>query len=219
MFIQTEDTQEINTLRFLPGVEVSPVTTQLTKADAGRSPLADKIFDLENITRVTFGTEDIQVTKTDDAEWHTLRPQILASIMEHFMAGLPVINDTEKPSEVSPDQTEELSGTALEIQEIVNTRIDLEDRPGLQTDEGKAILELLDSQINPQVAGHGGHISLIDVKDNTAFVRLEGGCQGCSASSATLRQGVELEIKKLVPTIAQVVDVTDHSAGANPYYS
>tara|TARA_Y100000588_G_C14221940_1_gene911398 strand:- start:343 stop:1164 length:822 start_codon:yes stop_codon:yes gene_type:complete len=273
MFIQTEDTQEINTLRFLPGVEVSPVTTQLTKADAGRSPLADKIFDLENITRVTFGTEDIQVTKTDDAEWHTLRPQILASIMEHFMAGLPVINDTEKPSEVSPDQTEELTGPALEIQEIVNTRIrpaakdgggdvsfkafkdgiayirfegsayglmqpiqnmlqhyvpevedvrdaiDLEDRPGLQTDEGKAILELLDSQINPQVAGHGGHISLIDVKDNTAFVRLEGGCQGCSASSATLRQGVELEIKKLVPTIAQVVDVTDHSAGANPYYS
>ena len=189
------------------------------------------------------------------------------------MAGLPVINDTEQPSEVSPDQTEELTGPALEIQEIVNTRIrpaakdgggdvsfkafndgiayirfegsayglmqpiqnmlqhyvpevedvrdaiDLEDRPGLQTDEGKAILELLDSQINPQVAGHGGHISLIDVKDNTAFVRLEGGCQGCSASSATLRQGVELEIKKLVPTIAQVVDVTDHSAGANPYYS
>ena len=123
MFIQTEDTQEINTLRFLPGVEVSPVTTQLTKADAGRSPLADKIFDLENITRVTFGTYYIQVTKTDDAEWHTLRPQILASIMEHFMAGLPVINDTEQPSEVSPDQTEELSGPALEIQEIVNTRI------------------------------------------------------------------------------------------------
>ena len=60
---------------------------------------------------------------------------------------------------------------------------------------------------------------LIDVKDNTAFVRLEGGCQGCSASSATLRQGGALEIKKLVPTIAQVVDVTDHSAGANPYYS
>ena len=103
--------------------------------------------------------------------------------------------------------------------EDVRDAIDLEDRPGLQTDEGKAILELLDSQINPQVAGHGGHISLIDVKDNTAFVRLEGGCQGCSASSATLRQGVELEIKKLVPTIAQVVDVTDHSAGANPYYS
>ena len=72
--------------------------------------------------------------------------------------------------------------------------------------------------VHPQVAAHGGHISLIDVKENTAFVRLEGGCQGCSASSATLRQGVEVEIKKLVPTIAQVIDVTDHSAGANPYY-
>ena len=103
--------------------------------------------------------------------------------------------------------------------EDVRDAIDLEDRPGLQTDEGKAILQLLDDQINPQVAAHGGHISLIDVKEDTAFVRLEGGCQGCSASSATLRQGVEVEIKKLVPSIAQVVDVTDHSAGANPYYS
>lgn len=103
--------------------------------------------------------------------------------------------------------------------EDVRDAIELEDRPGLGTEEGKAILELLDSQINPQVAAHGGHISLIDVKDRTAFVRLEGGCQGCSASSATLRQGVEIEIKRLVPTIAHVVDVTDHAAGTNPYYS
>ena len=103
--------------------------------------------------------------------------------------------------------------------EDVRDAIDLEERPGLQTEEGKAILKLLEDHINPQVAGHGGHISLIDVKENTAFVRLEGGCQGCTASSATLRQGVEVEIKKLVPSIAQVVDVTDHSAGANPYYS
>lgn len=103
--------------------------------------------------------------------------------------------------------------------EAVRDAIELEDRPGLQTEEGKAILELLNEQINPQVASHGGHISLIDVKDRTAYVRLEGGCQGCSASSATLRQGVEIEIKKLVPTIAHVVDVTDHTAGTNPYYS
>ncbi|PPR09876.1 MAG: Fe/S biogenesis protein NfuA [Alphaproteobacteria bacterium MarineAlpha11_Bin1] len=103
--------------------------------------------------------------------------------------------------------------------EDVRDAIDLEDRPGLQTEEGKAILQLLEEQINPQVAGHGGHISLIDVKENTVFVRLEGGCQGCSASSATLRQGVEVEIKKLIPSVAQVVDVTDHTAGSNPYYS
>ncbi|MEE2996409.1 MAG: NifU family protein [Pseudomonadota bacterium] len=103
--------------------------------------------------------------------------------------------------------------------EDVRDAIDLEDRPGLQTEEGKAILQLLEDNINPQFAAHGGHISLIDVKESTAFVRLEGGCQGCSSSSATLRQGVELEIKKLVPSISQVVDVTDHSAGSNPYYS
>lgn len=103
--------------------------------------------------------------------------------------------------------------------EDVRDAIDLEERPGLQTEEGKAILALLDNHINPQVASHGGHISLVDVKDQTAYVRLEGGCQGCSASSATLRQGVEIEIKKVVPTIAHVVDVTDHASGANPYYS
>ena len=103
--------------------------------------------------------------------------------------------------------------------EAVRDAIELEDRPGLQTEEGRAILDLLDNHINPQVAAHGGHISLVDVKDQTAFVRLEGGCQGCSASSATLRQGVEIEIKKLVPSIAHVVDVTDHASGANPYYS
>ena len=103
--------------------------------------------------------------------------------------------------------------------EDVRDAIDLEDRPGLETEEGKAILQLLNDQINPQVAGHGGHISLIDVKEDMVFVRLEGGCQGCSASSATLRQGVEVEIKKLIPSISQVVDVTDHSAGSNPYYS
>ena len=60
---------------------------------------------------------------------------------------------------------------------------------------------------------------LYSQKKDTAFVRLEGGCQGCSSSSATLRQGVEVEIKKLVPSIAEVVDITDHSAGVTPYYS
>jgi len=275
MFIQTEETANSEILRFMPGRDVHADGADLTAADADRSPLAKRLFDLGTVSRVTLGADDIRVTKAADAEWHILRPQALAAIMDHYMSGMPVMEETAAAApEAAPEEAaEELTGPAAEIQEIVDTRIrpaakdgggdvtfrafkdgiaylrfegaayglmepiqnmlkhyvpevedvrdaiDLEERVGLQTEEGKAILDLLDSQINPQVAAHGGHISLIDVKENTAFVRLEGGCQGCSASSATLRQGVEVEIKRLVPSIAEVIDITDHSAGATPYYT
>jgi Fe-S cluster biogenesis protein NfuA len=277
MFIQTEETASPEILRFMPGRDVYAPGADLTAADAARSPLAQRIFDLGSVSRISLGTDDIKVTKTADAEWHILRPRVLAAIMDHYMSGADIVDESATPVAPAADAddaaAEELTGPAKEIQEIVDTRIrpaakdgggdvtfrafkdgiaylrfegaayglmqpiqnmlkhyvpevedvrdaiDLEDRPGLNTPEAKAILELLDSQINPQVASHGGHISLIDVKKDTAFVRLEGGCQGCSASSATLRQGVEVEIKKLVPSIVEVVDITDHSAGATPYYS
>ncbi len=73
-------------------------------------------------------------------------------------------------------------------------------------------------KINPQVASHGGRISLVDVQDDTAYIRLEGGCQGCGMADVTLKQGVATEIQALVPTISKVLDVTDHAGGANPYY-
>ena len=274
MFIQTEETASPEILRFMPGRDVYAEGADLTAADADRSPLAKRLFDLGTVSRVTLGADDIRVTKTADAEWHILRPQALAAIMDHFMSGMPVMDEAAPASDTATEEpAEELTGPAAEIHEIVDTRIrlaakdgggsvtlnafndgiaylrvegaayglmqpiqnmlkhyvpevedvrdaiDLEERAGLQTDEGKALLDLIDSPINPQVAAHGGHISLIDVKENTAFVRLEGGCQGCSASSATLRQGVEVEIKRLVPSIAEVVDITDHSAGATPYYT
>ena len=92
-------------------------------------------------------------------------------------------------------------------------------KPGMDTPEAQAILQVLDERINPAIAGHGGHISLIDVKDDTAFVRLEGGCQGCGMADVTLKQGVEGEIKSVAPSILQVLDVTDHAGGTNPYYA
>ncbi len=84
--------------------------------------------------------------------------------------------------------------------------------------EAVAVHELLEERINPAVAGHGGHISLIDVKDHAAYIRLEGGCQGCGMADVTLKQGVEQAIKEAVPTITAVLDVTDHGGGTNPYY-
>jgi len=95
---------------------------------------------------------------------------------------------------------------------------DVAPKPGLETDEGRAIRRLLDEHINPQVASHGGHIALVDVKGDTVYVRLEGGCQGCGMADVTLKQGVANEIRDLVPSIAHVLDVTDHAGGSNPYY-
>ncbi|MAF47185.1 MAG: NifU family protein [Rhodospirillales bacterium] len=92
-------------------------------------------------------------------------------------------------------------------------------KPGLDTPEGRAVQQVLDERINPAVAGHGGHIALIDVKSDTAYIRLEGGCQGCGMADVTLKQGVEVEIKSAVPAILQVLDVTDHAGGENPYYA
>ena len=91
-------------------------------------------------------------------------------------------------------------------------------KPGLDTPEAVAIQGLLESTINPSVASHGGHISLIDVDGARAYIRMEGGCQGCGMADVTLKQGVQVEIQKVVPTIREVLDVTDHAGGTNPYY-
>ena len=80
------------------------------------------------------------------------------------------------------------------------------------------IQEVLDQQINPGVASHGGWIELLGVKDDKAFIRMGGGCQGCGMADVTLKQGVETIIFNNVPEIAQVIDETDHAAGDNPYY-
>lgn len=80
------------------------------------------------------------------------------------------------------------------------------------------VQQVLDERINPGVAAHGGEIGLVDVRDNIAYITMNGGCQGCAMSRITLRQGVERMIREAVPEIAGIEDVTDHMAGSNPYY-
>ncbi len=89
---------------------------------------------------------------------------------------------------------------------------------GWQDPVARAVQDVLDRQINPGVGTHGGMVTLVDVKAGTAFMRFGGGCQGCAAVDVTLKQGVETAIKNAVPAIQAIVDVTDHQAGANPYY-
>ena len=81
-----------------------------------------------------------------------------------------------------------------------------------------AVQAVIDDQINPGVAMHGGFITLLDVKDDTAYIALGGGCQGCGMADVTLKQGIEVMIKEAVPTIRRIIDTTDHAGGSNPYY-
>lgn len=92
------------------------------------------------------------------------------------------------------------------------------ERPGLQTEEAETIRVLLETRINPAIASHGGYISLIDIRHDTAYVEMAGGCQGCGMADATLKQGVAVEITRAVPSIVHVLDVTDHAGGSNPYF-
>jgi len=78
--------------------------------------------------------------------------------------------------------------------------------------------ELLDNEINPGLASHGGYVSLIDYKDGTAYVSMGGGCQGCGMASQTMSQGIEARVMEVLPEVKEIVDVTDHAGGSNPYY-
>jgi Fe/S biogenesis protein NfuA len=80
------------------------------------------------------------------------------------------------------------------------------------------VMQVLDESVNPAIAAHGGRAELVAVEDDTAYLRLSGGCQGCGMATVTLSQGIEVAIKEAVPEIARVVDVTDHAAGTNPYF-
>jgi Fe/S biogenesis protein NfuA len=90
----------------------------------------------------------------------------------------------------------------------------------LNTDDLRAkVQDLIDTMINPAVAGHGGFVELLDVQDNRVYLQMGGGCQGCGMSDVTLKAGIERLIKDELPEVEEVVDTTDHSSGSNPYYT
>ena len=121
---------------------------------------------------------------------------------------------------VDPMSAADLAGARIELDGAVTgggLRVE-NPNEGWQDPIARAVQEVLDRQINPGVGSHGGMVSLVDVKDGTAFMRFGGGCQGCAAVDVTLKQGVETAIRAAVPSIQAIVDVTDHDAGVNPYY-
>ena len=90
--------------------------------------------------------------------------------------------------------------------------------PDLSGDVAQRVLQVLDQQVNPAIAAHGGRADLVAVEDDVAYLRLSGGCAGCGLAAVTLSQGIEVAIFDAVPEVTRVVDVTDHAAGANPFY-
>jgi Fe-S cluster biogenesis protein NfuA len=157
--------------------------------ETGGLLLAQKLFEIEGITRIQLIGHLLVVSKTPEQDWPVLTQQI-TEILEAFL--------------VSP---------------LALTEEQVEDRMMLMGRGTKEKIQyLLAHKINPGVAEHAGFVELIDVRDNNVYIRLGGGCQGCGAADFTLRQGIEAIIKKEVPEILQVLDVTDHAAGMNPYY-
>ena len=121
---------------------------------------------------------------------------------------------------VDPDSAPNLKGATVDFLDgVTESGFKIDNPNPLWTDpKAQAVQEVIDSQINPGVASHGGHVALLDVKDNIAYIALGGGCQGCGMVDVTLKQGIEVLLKEAVPEIRQVIDTTDHAAGKNPFY-
>lgn len=183
MFIETEGTPNPATLKFLPGRSVMTDGTAdfASPEHAARSPLAIALFALPGVARVFFGTDFITVTKTDEIAWQGLRPQVLGAIVEHFVAGAPVI---EGAADLS------FEDVAPEDAEIV-----------------EQIKELLDTRVRPAVAGDGGDIVFRGYRDGVVRLHMQGACSGCPSSRATLKHGVENMLRHYIPEVVAVEQV------------
>ncbi|MGO9874864.1 MAG: NifU family protein [Acidimicrobiia bacterium] len=131
---------------------------------------------------------------------------------------------------VGGDSAEMLRGSTLDFADggmVLRNPNDRSSSPGpasrvtadLSGSLAQRILQVLNESVNPQIAAHGGHVDLVAVEEPIAYVHLSGGCQGCGLAAATLREGIEVAIIDAVPEIAEVLDVTDHASGTNPYYT
>lgn len=179
MFIQTEQTPNPATLKFLPGRDVMGTGTAdfPTAETARRSPLAERLFGIEGVAGIFFGSDFITVTKTADKDWHLMKPAILGAIMEHFTAGKPIIVDTPAPS----------AAEGADEDEVVTQ-----------------IKELIDTRVRPAVAQDGGDIVFDSFTDGVVYLHMQGSCSGCPSSTATLKSGIENMLKHYIPEVQEV---------------
>ena len=122
---------------------------------------------------------------------------------------------------VDSESAENLNGATIDYVEDLNSsgfKIDNPNAPTWDNPKAQAIQQLIEERINPAVAAHGGHIDLLDVTDDSIYIHMGGGCQGCGMANVTLKHGIEGMIQEHFPEIKNIVDTTDHASGTNPYY-
>lgn len=180
MFIQTEETPNPATMKFLPGrVVMAQGTRDFREAGlAHASPLASRLFGLGGVSGVFLGQDFVTVTKSTAQDWPSLKPAILGAIMDHFMSGQPVLAEAAV--------AEAPAGSDLDDAVV------------------KQIKELLDYKIRPAVAQDGGDIVFDKFADGVVYLHLQGACSGCPSSSATLKAGVENMLKHYIPEVKEV---------------
>ena len=179
MFIQTQDTPNPATLKFIPGVPVmNRGTAHYPGADsATNSPLARRLFQIDGVRGVFLGGDFVAVTKEESLDWFALKPSILAGIMEHFASGMPVVEADENAGEASDEEDDEVV---------------------------KQIKQLLDTRVRPAVAMDGGDIVFQGFDDGVVTLQMRGACQGCPSSTATLKMGIENMLRYYLPDVREV---------------
>lgn len=179
MFIQTEETPNPAALKFIPGVDVMGTGNAEfnSEEEAKNSPLAKRLFNIDGVQSVFLGSDFIAVTKIDSLEWFSLKPAILAAIMEHYASGLPVVEilDEKASSEKETD-----SETVQQIKHLIDTRV------------------------RPAVAMDGGDITFSSYEDGIVTLQMRGACQGCPSSAATLKMGIENMLRHYIPEVKEV---------------
>jgi len=183
MFIQTEATPNPATLKFIPGRPVLDHGTLDLRdaAEAAKSPLATRLFEINGVNGVFFGSDFITVTKAS-GEWPQLKPAILGAIMEHFMSGAPLLNvDT---ATAAPDDEEFFEPA--------------------DADTVATIKDLIETRVRPAVANDGGDITFRGFRDGVVYLNMKGACSGCPSSTATLQHGIQNLLRHYVPEVVEV---------------
>ncbi|XP_056364514.1 NFU1 iron-sulfur cluster scaffold homolog, mitochondrial [Oenanthe melanoleuca] len=186
MFIQTQDTPNPNSLKFIPGREVLESRTMefSTPAAAYCSPLARQLFRIEGVKSVFFGPDFITITKeSEDLDWNLLKPDIYAAIMDFFASGLPVVTDEAPRTDTAASEEDD---------EVV-----------------LMIKELLDTRIRPTVQEDGGDVIYKGFEDGIVQLKLQGSCTSCPSSVITLKNGIQNMLQFYIPEVEGVEQVVD----------
>src|SRR3954470_21321895 len=181
MFIQTEATPNPATLKFIPGRTVLDTGTMefANREAASRSPLAERLFEVQGVKSVFYGADFVTVTK-DDSDWQHLKPAVLGAIMEHYMSGEPLRADGARDADAEGFCNEADAETVETIKELIQTRV------------------------RPAVASDGGDIAFRGFKDGIVYLDMKGSCAGCPSSTATLQHGIQNLLKHFVPDVVEV---------------